>query len=311
MRGALEAGGNVVGILADGLEKAAIRREHREALMDGRLALICPYDPAARFNVVHAMQRNKLIYASAGRRAGGQLGLREGRYMDRGERAVRQGHGAARSNGRTANGCPSRRGASGHEETGRSLVEALSPTRRLRELFESTGTPRTVAEIVEELRFPERQIRGCLKRLLDEGVVEKVSPVSACQVSFYRFHRPSLRPKGVEERRTSPILLPNGTHGSLRVRTGVPEPLCRRRALHAAGLHSAGGARGPGRGGERVRRRRMVLQRHPQRPILRRATPACRPVAWRGDRNGRTWAPYPTIGSERTRRCGACTCGTR
>lgn len=65
MRGALEAGGNVVGILADSLEKAVVRREHREALMDGRLALICPYDPAARFNVGHAMQRNKLIYASA------------------------------------------------------------------------------------------------------------------------------------------------------------------------------------------------------------------------------------------------------
>ena len=65
MRGALEAGGNVVGVLADGLEKAAVRREHREALMDGRLALICPYDPAARFNVGNAMQRNKLIYALA------------------------------------------------------------------------------------------------------------------------------------------------------------------------------------------------------------------------------------------------------
>ena len=65
MRGALEAGGNVVGVLADGLEKAAVRREHRDALMDGRLALICPYDPAARFNVGHAMQRNKLIYALA------------------------------------------------------------------------------------------------------------------------------------------------------------------------------------------------------------------------------------------------------
>ena len=65
MRGALEAGGNVVGILADGLERAAVRREHREALMDGRLVLASPYDPAARFNVGHAMQRNKLIYASA------------------------------------------------------------------------------------------------------------------------------------------------------------------------------------------------------------------------------------------------------
>ena len=65
MGGALEAGGNVVGIMADGLEKATVGREYREALMDGRLALICPYDPAAHFHVGHAMQRNKLIYALA------------------------------------------------------------------------------------------------------------------------------------------------------------------------------------------------------------------------------------------------------
>ena len=63
MRGALDAGGHVVGILADGLEKAAVLREHREGLMDGRLVLICPYDPAVRFQVGHAMKRNKLIYA--------------------------------------------------------------------------------------------------------------------------------------------------------------------------------------------------------------------------------------------------------
>ena len=63
MRGALDAGGRVAGVLADGLEKAAMHREHREALMDGRLVLISPYDPAVRFQVGHAMQRNKLIYA--------------------------------------------------------------------------------------------------------------------------------------------------------------------------------------------------------------------------------------------------------
>ena len=33
--------------------------------MEGRLVLISPYDPAAGFNVGHAMQRNKLIYALA------------------------------------------------------------------------------------------------------------------------------------------------------------------------------------------------------------------------------------------------------
>lgn len=65
MRGALEGGGKVVGVLADSLEKTAMNREHRNMLMDGQLALISPYDPGAGFNVGHAMQRNKLIYALA------------------------------------------------------------------------------------------------------------------------------------------------------------------------------------------------------------------------------------------------------
>ena len=65
MRGALESGGRVVGVLADGLEKAAMLREHREALRERRLVLVSPYDPAARFQVGHAMRRNKLIYALA------------------------------------------------------------------------------------------------------------------------------------------------------------------------------------------------------------------------------------------------------
>ena len=65
MRGALDAGGTVACVLADGLERASTRREHRNPLMDGRLVLICPYDPAAGFLVGHAMQRNKLIYALA------------------------------------------------------------------------------------------------------------------------------------------------------------------------------------------------------------------------------------------------------
>ena len=65
MRGALDAGGAVVGVLADSLERTAMRREHRSALIDGRLVLFSPYDPAAGFLVGHAMQRNKLIYALA------------------------------------------------------------------------------------------------------------------------------------------------------------------------------------------------------------------------------------------------------
>ena len=65
MRGALESGGKVAGVLADSLERTAMNREHRNLLMDGQLILVSPYDPSAGFSVVNAMQRNKLIYALA------------------------------------------------------------------------------------------------------------------------------------------------------------------------------------------------------------------------------------------------------
>jgi DNA processing protein len=65
MRGGLEAGGKVVGVLADNLERAVLTREHRNFMLDEQLVLVSPYDPMASFNVGHAMQRNKLIYALA------------------------------------------------------------------------------------------------------------------------------------------------------------------------------------------------------------------------------------------------------
>jgi DNA processing protein len=65
MRGALDAGGKVSGVLADSLERTSMNREHRNLLQGGQLVLISPYDPNAGFNVGHAMQRNKLIYALA------------------------------------------------------------------------------------------------------------------------------------------------------------------------------------------------------------------------------------------------------
>lgn len=65
MNGALEFGGVVVGVLADSLERAALARENRDPLRQGRLVLVSPYDPNAGFNTGNAMQRNKLIYALA------------------------------------------------------------------------------------------------------------------------------------------------------------------------------------------------------------------------------------------------------
>lgn len=63
MQGALGAGGTVTGVLADSLEAAVTKRDNRDRLLDGRLVLVSPYDPSAGFNVGHAMQRNKLVYA--------------------------------------------------------------------------------------------------------------------------------------------------------------------------------------------------------------------------------------------------------
>lgn len=65
MSGVLEAGGKSAGVLADSLERSALNRDHRAYLRDGRLVLLCPYDPQAGFNIGNAMQRNKLIYALA------------------------------------------------------------------------------------------------------------------------------------------------------------------------------------------------------------------------------------------------------
>ena len=65
MNGALEAGGSAVGVLAGNLERMSMNRMHRNLLLEERLVLVSPYDPGARFNVGHAMQRNKVIYALA------------------------------------------------------------------------------------------------------------------------------------------------------------------------------------------------------------------------------------------------------
>ena len=65
MGGALTVGGWAVGVLANDLARASTQRENRDALLDGRLALVSPYDPAARFVAGHAMERNHSVYSLA------------------------------------------------------------------------------------------------------------------------------------------------------------------------------------------------------------------------------------------------------
>jgi predicted Rossmann fold nucleotide-binding protein DprA/Smf involved in DNA uptake len=65
MQGALEAEGNVIGALADSLQRQSLAGDTREPLANGRLVLLSPFDPLAGFHVGNAMARNKVIYALA------------------------------------------------------------------------------------------------------------------------------------------------------------------------------------------------------------------------------------------------------
>ena len=65
MQGAWAAGGKVVGVLAHSLSAKVVNRENRNMIMNGLLVLVSPYDPSAGFNIGHAMERNKFIYALA------------------------------------------------------------------------------------------------------------------------------------------------------------------------------------------------------------------------------------------------------
>ena len=82
MRGALEAGGKVAGVLADSLERAAMHRDHRDALMRRTIGA----DLAVRsFGRLQRRTRDAAQQADlrAGRRgARGQLGLRKRRDVD-------------------------------------------------------------------------------------------------------------------------------------------------------------------------------------------------------------------------------------
>lgn len=65
MLGALEKGGEAIGVLADSLFNAVTQSKWRKSLMSQRLVLISPFNPEARFNKYHAMQRNDYIYCLA------------------------------------------------------------------------------------------------------------------------------------------------------------------------------------------------------------------------------------------------------
>jgi predicted Rossmann fold nucleotide-binding protein DprA/Smf involved in DNA uptake len=65
MMSAINQRGTAVGVLAEGLGRAAVAEPYHEAIVEGRLTLISSYEPESRWFAFTAMERNKLIYALA------------------------------------------------------------------------------------------------------------------------------------------------------------------------------------------------------------------------------------------------------
>ena len=257
MRGALDAGGTVACVLADRLERAATHRAHRDALVDDRLVLICPYDPAAGFLVGHAMQRNRLIYALAdatlvvsaefgkgGTWAGAVEQLDRHRFVSVYVRATGETgkgldglleHGAkpwpspdgaaalcslldapseaapaprpapllreARTDQAPADDAQDdaapARAATPPPAVEPGSGDGLTPAEKLLAVVEGLllpylAEPRTEADVAEALGVQKPQARSWLKRLVDDGRIEKLSrPVR------YRRATPSLFPDSV------------------------------------------------------------------------------------------------------------------
>jgi predicted Rossmann fold nucleotide-binding protein DprA/Smf involved in DNA uptake len=212
MRGALEVGGKVIGVLADSLEKAVMNRENRDALLEERLVLVSPFDPSAGFNVGNAMQRNKLIYALAdaalvvnsdvdkgGTWAGATEQLNRLRLVavyvrstgeiGRGLEALRQKGAVPWPNPSDSEGLKAalqRKPESTPPSSKASLplepmplpVDSTSPSEELfykvRELLLRLLTrPKTEAEIGTELHVTTQQARDWLLRLASEGILER------------------------------------------------------------------------------------------------------------------------------------------
>lgn len=65
MMAGLEEGGHAVGVLAEGLGRASVAPQYRDAIISGRLTLISAYEPDSHWFAFKAMGRNKMIYALA------------------------------------------------------------------------------------------------------------------------------------------------------------------------------------------------------------------------------------------------------
>ena len=88
MRGSLEAGGRAIGVLGNNLERAALNRENREPLMDGRLVLVSSFDPAVRFRGLAGYGTQQADLRAGGCGAGRELRSWAWRHLGGRDRAT-------------------------------------------------------------------------------------------------------------------------------------------------------------------------------------------------------------------------------
>ncbi len=58
-----DAGGKVICVLSDSLEKALVGRRHRAAFSTGNFVMVTPFSPETRFKIANAIRANKYQYA--------------------------------------------------------------------------------------------------------------------------------------------------------------------------------------------------------------------------------------------------------
>lgn len=92
MEAALDAGGLVIGVVTDHLDRRIRERVTRDAIARGRLTLVTPYIPTAGFTTRTAMGRNKVIYGLADAAIVMTSAVGKGGTWEGATEAIKQGH---------------------------------------------------------------------------------------------------------------------------------------------------------------------------------------------------------------------------
>lgn len=192
-----QAGGTALGVVAESLLKLSTRREFREAILSGCLTLISSFDPDAGFSVPNAMARNRWIYAMAERalvvacsegRGGTWAGAIEALRRDvpvyvRTGNPERPGNDALIRRGALA--APDDLSALWTQEHRLPVQPSFAPLSSVPqsadlyavvapELLRLLQQPLTAKQLAETAGLTKSQADAWLKRLLDEGRIEKV-----------------------------------------------------------------------------------------------------------------------------------------